>query len=68
MSCVLLWFKNDLRLHDNESLEKAIQTGKPILPVYCIDPEQYRLLNLGFHKSDGVRFDFLTTMLSRFAQ
>ena len=59
MSCVILWFKNDLRLHDNESLTKAIASGKPILPIYCFDPEHYRQLQLGFPKTDLVRLDFL---------
>ena len=58
MSCVILWFKNDLRLHDNESLNKAISSGKPILPIYCFDTFNYRKLDLGFHKSDRVRLDF----------
>lgn len=59
MSCVIVWFKNDLRLHDNESLNKAIASGKPILPVYCFDPSHYRQLDLGFPKADKVRFEFL---------
>ena len=58
MSCVILWFKNDLRLHDNESLQKAIASGKAILPVYCFDPQHYRQLDLGFAKADGVRLEF----------
>lgn len=59
MSCVLLWFKNDLRLHDNESLHKAIAAGMPVLPVYCFDPKQYANIDLDFPKADGVRFDFV---------
>ena len=59
MNCVILWFKNDLRLHDNETLVKAIASGRPILPIYCFDPDHYRPLKLGFPKTDMVRFDFL---------
>jgi deoxyribodipyrimidine photo-lyase len=34
---VILWFRRDLRLHDNPALNHAAQTGRPILPVYILD-------------------------------
>jgi len=34
---VILWFRQDLRLEDNPALQAAIQSGKPILPVYILD-------------------------------
>lgn len=34
----LVWFRNDLRLHDNEALEKALAATETILPVYVFDP------------------------------
>lgn len=55
----IYWFKNDLRLHDNEGLINAITNGSPILPVYIFDPFLYRKVNLGFTKTDAVRFDFI---------
>ncbi|MGB7394721.1 MAG: DASH family cryptochrome [Pricia sp.] len=55
---VLLWFKNDLRLHDNEALHKAVASGAKVLPVYCFDTTLYRHLELGFRKTDLVRFLF----------
>ncbi|WP_430908214.1 DASH family cryptochrome [Maribacter sp. 2-571] len=61
---VLLWFKNDLRLHDNESLVKAIATGATILPVYIFDTERYRKLPLGLPKTDLVRLHFLKQCVS----
>ncbi|MEX1188315.1 MAG: deoxyribodipyrimidine photo-lyase, partial [Bacteroidia bacterium] len=30
----LIWFRNDLRLHDNEALHRAILTKNELLPVY----------------------------------
>ncbi|GAA4115281.1 DASH family cryptochrome [Aquimarina addita] len=56
---VLLWFKNDLRLHDNESLIKSIKSGKRIIPVFCFDPRQFDTISLGFPKADLVRIEFL---------
>ena len=34
----LLWYKRDIRVYDHEPLQKAIQTGLPILPFYVFEP------------------------------
>ncbi len=34
---IIYWFRNDLRLHDNPSLHKALPTGHPIVPVFIYD-------------------------------
>lgn len=34
---IIYWFRNDLRLHDNPSLQKALSTGHPIVPVFIYD-------------------------------
>lgn len=34
---VILWFRQDLRLADNPALNKAVQTGRPVVPVYVLD-------------------------------
>ena len=38
---VLIWFRNDLRLHDHEPLTQAIKSGQAIAAVYCYDPRQF---------------------------
>lgn len=38
---ILVWFRNDLRIHDNEILLEAIQKATKIIPVICFDPRQY---------------------------
>lgn len=38
----LLWFRNDLRLHDNEALDRVLESTESFLPVYVFDP---RLIN-----------------------
>ena len=40
---LILWFRNDLRLHDNIVLDYAVQLKKScsyaeIVPVFCFDP------------------------------
>jgi deoxyribodipyrimidine photo-lyase len=36
-SPVVLWFRQDLRLHDQAALHAAIETGCPVVPVYVLD-------------------------------
>jgi deoxyribodipyrimidine photo-lyase len=38
---ILVWFRNDLRLHDNEMLVEAIAKSDHILPVYFFDPRHF---------------------------
>ena len=35
---VLYWLRNDLRLHDNETLAALPAGTTALLPVYCFDP------------------------------
>ena len=37
MSPVILWFRRNLRLHDNLALCAAADSGRPVLPVYISD-------------------------------
>lgn len=60
----LLWFKNDLRLLDNESLCKAIDQSENILPVYIFDPRHYADTEFAFAKAGYNRFEFLAQTLS----
>jgi deoxyribodipyrimidine photo-lyase len=42
----ILWFRNDLRLADHAALHAAIETGRPVLPVFVLDdaaPGPWRL-------------------------
>ncbi len=45
MHRVILWFRNDLRIHDNAVLNWAIKQPKckqtEIIPVFCFDPRFY---------------------------
>ncbi|MEA2740659.1 MAG: deoxyribodipyrimidine photo-lyase [Acetobacteraceae bacterium] len=34
---VILWFRDDLRLADHAALRAAIDTGRPVLPVFILD-------------------------------
>ena len=34
---VIVWYRQDLRLADNPALCAAVETGRPVLPVYVLD-------------------------------
>jgi len=55
----LVWYRNDLRLHDHESLYQALQTGTPVLPVYCFDLRHFSNTSFGFPKTGAFRGQFL---------
>jgi len=59
MKIGLVWFKNDLRLHDNEALCSAIADCDTILCCYCVEPYWFKQLDLGFRKADINRFKFI---------
>jgi len=58
-SCVLVWFRNDLRLDDHEALHTALATGRPVVPVYCFDPHQFGESSFGFARTGPFRAQFL---------
>jgi deoxyribodipyrimidine photo-lyase len=64
MKRTLVWFKTDLRLHDNETLVHAIAHSDDILPVYCIDPRQFETNAFGFQKTGKFRAQFLLESLA----
>ena len=38
---ILVWFRNDLRVHDNEILLEAVKRADTIVPVFCFDPRYF---------------------------
>lgn len=54
----LIWFRNDLRVADNPSLELACK-GDHVIAVYCFDPRQYDIGDFGFKKTEKFRAQFL---------
>src|SRR4051812_36285672 len=56
---ILVWFRNDLRLHDNEILMEAVRKADNILPVYCFDPYYFQQTASGVTKTGSFRARFL---------
>jgi len=69
VSRAVLWFRNDLRLHDNPVLQaaiRAVQCGQiqEVLPCYCIDPRHFKLTDRGNVKTNLFRARFLVESLT----
>lgn len=63
MRTSIVWFKTDLRLHDNETLVKAIEQSDEIVPVYCFDESHFKTTEFGFQKTGNFRAQFLLESL-----
>jgi deoxyribodipyrimidine photo-lyase len=55
----LIWFRNNLRIRDNASLEKAVENCNKIIAVYCFDPKLFELDKFSFQKTAKFRAKFL---------
>lgn len=56
---ILVWFRNDLRVHDNEILFEATRKADKVLPVYIFDPFYFKATELGLLKTGNIRARFL---------
>lgn len=55
----LIWFRNDLRVHDNAVLQEAMSAGKNVIALYCFDPRHYETTLYGLKKTEKFRAKFL---------
>ncbi|WP_416676906.1 DASH family cryptochrome [Egbenema bharatensis] len=56
---ILIWYRNDLRIHDHEPLHQALKQRGQVFPVYCFDPRQFGQTSFGFPKTGAFRAQFL---------
>ncbi len=56
---IIIWYRNDLRLHDHEPLHEALKAKVQIIPLYCFDPRQFGQTSFGFPKTGAFRAQFL---------
>src|SRR5690606_21417058 len=56
---ILVWFRNDLRIHDNEILLRAVERSHQVVPVYCFDPRHFSITEFGTKKTGVLRAAFL---------
>jgi deoxyribodipyrimidine photo-lyase len=56
---VLIWYRNDLRLHDHIPLVTAIKNGAQPIGCYCFDDRHFSTTSFGFPKTGSFRSKFL---------
>ena len=56
---ILIWYRNDLRVHDLLALDEAVQQEAEIIPVYCFDDRLFGETSFGFPKTGSYRAQFL---------
>ncbi|MCP9201422.1 DASH family cryptochrome [Gramella sp. GC03-9] len=59
MGNALVWFRNDLRIHDQEALASACNQNERVLAAYFFDPRHYQVTEYGFKKTGKFRARFL---------
>lgn len=63
MSRAIYWFRNDLRLEDNEGLVKATEDNREVLPVYVMDSRWLEGKQFGIDRTGPFRIKFLLESL-----
>ena len=59
----LVWFKNNLRVHDNSVLYEATIKHKNCVALYCFDPRDFELTSFGFKKTEQFRAKFIIELV-----
>ena len=59
----LVWFRNDLRVQDNNSIFEAFKNKNNVIGIYCLDPRQFETNKHGFKKTEKYRAKFLLETL-----
>jgi deoxyribodipyrimidine photo-lyase len=56
----IVWFRQDLRLHDNEALSTALRMAEEVIPVYVFDERIFMgHTRFGFRKTGAHRTQFI---------
>lgn len=60
----IVWFRNDLRIHDHQPLMEALKKCDQIIPVFCFEPSWLIRTAYGTRKMGGFRTKFLLESLT----
>lgn len=60
----IIWFRNNLRVTDNQAVREACNTEGTVIAVYCFDPRHYLETKFGFPKTGAFRAKFLMETVS----
>ncbi|MGL4881702.1 MAG: DASH family cryptochrome, partial [Waterburya sp.] len=56
---ILIWYRNDLRVHDLPAIKEGVEQQAEIVPVYCFDDRNFDKTSFGFPKTGSFRAQFL---------
>lgn len=59
MDTSIVWFRSDLRVHDNPTLRDAVDESDKVIPIYNFDPELFEEGMFGISRIGGYRTKFL---------
>jgi len=68
MKTALVWFRNDLRLKDNEVINRAVTENDKVIFFYCLDNFWLGQTSYGFDKIGTYRLKFLIESLDNLKQ
>jgi deoxyribodipyrimidine photo-lyase len=68
MKTSLVWFRNDLRLHDNEALVSAINNSDQVLPVFIFDDKYWNQSKFGHVRTGSFKTRFLIESVENLRQ
>jgi deoxyribodipyrimidine photo-lyase len=61
---ILIWYRNDIRVHDHEPLYRATVENASLVPFYCFDDRSFGTTSFGFPKTGAFRARFLRQSLA----
>jgi len=57
---IIVWFQQDLRMHDNEALSQAYDRAEEVIPIYVFDTRKFNSKTpFGFRKTGQHRAQFI---------
>lgn len=65
----IVWFRQDLRLHDNEALHDAVHSTKDVIPIFVFDTRTFTSkTRFGFPKTAQFRAQFIIESVKNLRQ
>jgi deoxyribodipyrimidine photo-lyase len=68
MKTSIVWFRNDLRLHDNEALVSAINNSDQVLPIFVFDEKYWAQSKFGHVRTGSFRTRFIIESIENLRQ
>ncbi len=68
MARILVWYRNDLRLHDHAPLHHALKDQAAVIGLYCFDPRHFAEMRWGFAKTGPFRAQFMVEAVADLQQ